>query len=73
MFSWNFCLDLASSAIQIGRADQIDFQRPMDSRILVRSNMKAVRGMAGSRFLYADGYILFFVRPRFPSGPVFRR
>jgi hypothetical protein len=62
-----------SSAIQIGCADQIDFPRPMDSSSLVPSNMKAVRDMDGYRFLYAGGYIPFFVRPYLPCGPFFRR
>jgi len=55
------------SAIQIGRADQIDFLRPLDSSSLAPSNMKAVRDIDGYRFLYAGGYILFFVRPYLPS------
>jgi hypothetical protein len=69
------CIHLTKlvSAIQICCVDQIDFQRPMGSSILVRSNMKAVRGMAGSHFLYAGGDIPFFVRSCFPPGPVFRR
>jgi hypothetical protein len=61
------------SAIQIGRADQIDFLRPLDSSSLAPSNMKAVRDIDGYRFLYAGGYILFFVRPYLPSGRFFCR